>query len=169
MSAEERQQIAEVVGIGAVKYADLCQNRTSDYIFRLGQDAGDERQHGDVHAVRLRPQPQHLPQGRRGRRRAFAPTRRCRSLDTPHERALALQLLRFEEALTAAAAEYQPSVITAYLWDLAKTLQRLLPELPGAEGRDAGAAREPAAAVRPDGAGDPAGPDLLGIRTVERM
>ena len=29
----ERQQIAEAVGIGALKYADLSQNRTSDYTF----------------------------------------------------------------------------------------------------------------------------------------
>ncbi|HEV2949116.1 MAG TPA: arginine--tRNA ligase, partial [Gemmataceae bacterium] len=33
LSAEERQRIAEVVGLGAVKYADLSQNRTSDYVF----------------------------------------------------------------------------------------------------------------------------------------
>ena len=42
-------------------------------------------------------------------------------LDTDHERALAVQLLRLEEALVLAASEYQPSSITAYLWDLAKT------------------------------------------------
>ena len=42
-------------------------------------------------------------------------------LNSPHERALALQLLRLEESLQSAAAEYQPSTITAYLWDLAKT------------------------------------------------
>ena len=42
-------------------------------------------------------------------------------LETPHERALALELLRFPEALENAAAEYQPSAVTAYLWDLAKT------------------------------------------------
>ena len=30
---DERQQIAEAVGIGALKYADLSQNRTSDYVF----------------------------------------------------------------------------------------------------------------------------------------
>ena len=29
----ERQQVAEVVGLGAIKYADLCQNRISDYVF----------------------------------------------------------------------------------------------------------------------------------------
>ena len=31
--SERRQQIAETVGIGALKYADLSQNRTSDYVF----------------------------------------------------------------------------------------------------------------------------------------
>ncbi len=41
-------------------------------------------------------------------------------LGTAHERALALQLLRFSEALEAAAADYRPNVITAYLWDLSK-------------------------------------------------
>ena len=30
---EEKQQLSEVVGIGAVKYADLCQNRVTDYVF----------------------------------------------------------------------------------------------------------------------------------------
>ena len=39
----------------------------------------------------------------------------------PSERALALQLLRFEDALTSAANEYKPNLVTAYLWDLAKS------------------------------------------------
>jgi arginyl-tRNA synthetase len=42
-------------------------------------------------------------------------------LDLPHERALAASMLRLEEALTEAAAEYQPGAVTAYLWDLAKS------------------------------------------------
>jgi arginyl-tRNA synthetase len=33
LSLAERQRVAEVVGIGALKYADLSQNRTSDYVF----------------------------------------------------------------------------------------------------------------------------------------
>src|SRR5207249_780447 len=33
LSEAERRQIAEVVGLGAVKYADLSQNRTTDYVF----------------------------------------------------------------------------------------------------------------------------------------
>jgi arginyl-tRNA synthetase len=41
-------------------------------------------------------------------------------LDTPEERGLALQLLRFEEAITLALFDYKPNQITSYLWDLAK-------------------------------------------------
>ena len=32
-----------------------------------------------------------------------------------------MQILRLEETLVAAAAEYQPNLVTAYLWDLAKS------------------------------------------------
>ena len=33
MDDARRQQVAEAVGIGAIKYADLSQNRTTDYVF----------------------------------------------------------------------------------------------------------------------------------------
>ena len=42
-------------------------------------------------------------------------------VDTPIERSLTVQLLKLEESLLAAVAEYQPSAVTAYLWDVAKT------------------------------------------------
>ena len=76
LTEDEKRRHRRAVGIGAVKYADLSQNRTSDYIFELRQDARHGWQHGDVHAVRLRPLPRHLPQGRRSTRPASAPTRR---------------------------------------------------------------------------------------------
>ena len=43
------------------------------------------------------------------------------SLEKPEERNLALQLVRFQDALTTAAEEYKPNHITSYLWDLAKS------------------------------------------------
>ncbi len=120
LAEEERRQIAEVVGLGAVKYADLSQNRTSDYIFSwekmLAMDGNTATymqyayvrnrgifRKGDEDAARLRANPPAV------------------SLGEPAEQALALQLLRFGEALEAAAAEYKPSAITAYLWDVAKS------------------------------------------------
>ncbi len=119
LSDEERRQIAEVVGLGAVKYADLSQNRTSDYVFTwdkmLAMD-GNTATYMQYAYARIR------SIFRKGNEdpvkyRANPPPV---SLNQPQERALVLQLLRFEEALAAAAAEYKPNFITAYLWDLAK-------------------------------------------------
>jgi arginyl-tRNA synthetase len=116
----ELQEIAEAVGLGAVKYADLSQNRTSDYVFSFAKmlamngNTGTYMQYAYV-------------RNRGIFRKAGADVARYRAdppearLQTPHERALALQLLRLQERLSAAAAEYQPSIVTAYLWDLAKT------------------------------------------------
>jgi arginyl-tRNA synthetase len=120
LSAEELASVHEAVGIGAVKYADLCQNRTTDYVFSwpkmlaMNGNTGTYMQYAYV-------------RNRGIFRKGGMDVERFRSspppaiLDTPHERALAVSLLRLEEALADAAAEYQPSAITAYLWDLAKT------------------------------------------------
>lgn len=123
ISAEEKRQIAEVVGLGAVKYADLSQNRTTDYVFNwdkmLAMDGNTATymqyayarnrsifRKGEEDAARYRSSP---PQP---------------SLGESAERALGLQLLRFPEALEAAAAEYKPSQVTAYLWDVANAYSR---------------------------------------------
>ncbi len=119
LAEDERRQISEVVGIGAVKYADLSQNRATDYKFDFDKmlamngntatymqyayvrNRGIFRK-GGIDPGRFRHQPP-LP-----------------SLESPFERALAVELLRLEEALLLAASEYQPSAITTYLWELAK-------------------------------------------------
>jgi arginyl-tRNA synthetase len=120
LTVEERQQIAEVVGLGAVKYADLSQNRTTDYVFNwdkmLAMD-GNTATYMQYAYARIR-------SIFRKSTEAEEPFRRhppLPYLEQPYERALALQLLRFEETLQAAAAEYKPNIITAYLWDLAKS------------------------------------------------
>jgi arginyl-tRNA synthetase len=120
LSPQERQQLEEAVGIGAVKYADLSQNRNSDYVFNLQKMLAME---GNTATYM-----QYAYVRNRGIfRKGEIQTERFRAdpplpvLETPQERALALALLRLEEGLTAAAAEYQPSAITAYLWDLAKS------------------------------------------------
>ena len=42
-------------------------------------------------------------------------------LDTEEERSLALQILRFDDAIMAAVADLKPNLITGFLWDLGKT------------------------------------------------
>jgi arginyl-tRNA synthetase len=120
LSAAELRRVAEAVGLGAVKYADLSQNRTSDYVFdwnkMLAMDGNTAtymqyafaRVHGIFRKGNV------APEGLRANPPAVL-------LESPYERALAVQLLRLSEALDAAAADYTPNTITAYLWDLAKS------------------------------------------------
>jgi arginyl-tRNA synthetase len=168
LSADEQRQIAEAVGLGAVKYADLGQHRTTDYVFNwdkmLATDGNTATymqyayvrcrgifRKGEVDAARFRSAPP-LP-----------------VLASPHERPLALQLLRFEETLTAAAADYLPHLLTAYLWDLAKAYSVFFTNCPvlKAETPELRDSRLllcdlTARTIRQT-------LDLLGIRTVERM
>jgi arginyl-tRNA synthetase len=168
MSQETLRTIYEVVGLGAVKYADLSQNRASDYkydpdkMMAMDGNTGTYMQYayarnrsifrkGNVDAVSLRTNP--------------APV----ILEKPEERALAAQLLRFEECLTLAAAEYKPSFVTTYLWDLAKTYSGFFQNCPvlKAETPDVRQSRlllsDLTARVIQRGL------DLLGIGVVERM
>ena len=119
LTDDEKTRLYEAVGIGAVKYADLSQNRTSDYKFDFDKMLA---MNGNTAAYM-----QYAYVRNRGIfRKADADVTLYRTtppnvfLESDHERALAVQLLRFEETLHQAAAEYQPSVLTSYLWDTAK-------------------------------------------------
>jgi arginyl-tRNA synthetase len=118
LSSEDERQLAEVVGLGAVKYADLSQNRASDYVFSwdkmLAMD-GNTATYLQYTYTRIRGIFRKADEDQ-GRYRADPP---AVVLEQPPERALALQLVRWPEALVAAAAEYKSSLITAYLWELA--------------------------------------------------
>ena len=54
LDPEQRSRVAEVVGIGAIKYADLSQNRMSDYVFDWDKMLAMNGNTGDLSPVRLR-------------------------------------------------------------------------------------------------------------------
>jgi arginyl-tRNA synthetase len=120
LSDDEKREVYEAIGVGAVKYADLSQNRTSDYKFDLEKMVAMQGNTATYMQYAY-------ARNRSIFRKADANVSLYRTtpppvyLETDYERALVLQLLRLEETLHQAAAEYQPSVITSYLWDLAKT------------------------------------------------
>jgi arginyl-tRNA synthetase len=120
LSDAERRQIHEVVGVGAVKYADLSQNRASNYVFDFDKML---LMNGNTATYMQYAYARNRSIFRKGNEDVarFRVNPPLPTLDNPHERALGLQLLRLEETLTRAAEEYQPSEITSYLWDLAKT------------------------------------------------
>lgn len=117
---QQRQAIAKVVGISALKYADLSQNRTSDYTFsydkmvELKGNTATYLQYGyarvngifrkgeiDIDALRNQPVPFEFTEA--------------------IERELALKLLRFEEALQDVIADYRPNLLANYLFELTQT------------------------------------------------
>jgi arginyl-tRNA synthetase len=168
LSADERRQVAERVGLGAVKYADLSQNRTSDYVFdwdkMLATDGNSATymqyaytrcqgifRKGEIDVSTLRQTPP-VP-----------------SLAMPQERALALQLARFEETTQASAIDFKPNLLTAYLWELARAYSRFFDGCPvlKAESPELRASRLllcdlTARVIRQT-------LELLGIQTMERM
>ena len=97
---------------------------------RLREDARHERQHGHVHAVRLRAGAEHLRQRRRGYRAAPRVPGRQLRWATPAERALAIELLRFGDALALAMVDYRPNQLTAYLFDLANSFSTFYEKCP---------------------------------------
>jgi arginyl-tRNA synthetase len=118
-STEMRRQIAEAVGIGALKYADLSQNRTSDYVFdydkMLAMNGNTatymQNAYARVCGIFIKGQA----------RLGDTPLKSARTIaaQEPTERALALGALQFPEAIDLVLADYRPNQLTAYLFELA--------------------------------------------------
>jgi arginyl-tRNA synthetase len=168
LSDAERQNIARVVGLGAVKYADLSQNRTSDYVFNWDKMLATD---GNTATYMQYAYARNRSIFREGNEdetqfRADPPPV---SLDQPQERALALQLLRFPEGLDVAAGDYRPSAITAYLWDLSKSFSAFYQSCPVLKAKTPALRRSRLLLCDLTARTIQKGLDLLGIRTVERM
>jgi arginyl-tRNA synthetase len=168
LTPEQRQQIAEVVGIGALKYADLSQNRTSDYTFSYDKMLlmnGNTATYMQYSYARVR---SIFAKGGFDPAAVRASGARI-ALSHPAERSLGLQLLRFAEALADTEADYMPHHLTSYLFDLAKSYSAFFENCPvlKAETEELRASRLllcdlTARTIR-------TGLDLLGIQVVEKM
>jgi len=129
LSEEQRQLNAERIGIGAIKYADLSHNRTSDYVFSydkmlaMNGNTASYMQYsyarvrsifekGDVDVDSLRTDDGTI------------------RLTHPTERALALALLQFSETLGRVATDYRPNHLTAYLFELASAYSKFFENCP---------------------------------------
>lgn len=129
MPEAQQREVARAVGIGAVKYADLSQNPQSlvtfswDKALALEGNSAPYLQyaHARIRSVRDRYAaefPDHPADA--------APVR----LDAPVERDLALRLGRFGDAVARAAAQYKPSILADYLFDLAQHYSSFYQNLP---------------------------------------
>jgi len=126
LSPEETLEIGRKVGIGAVKYADLCKTRTNDYVFNwdgMLSFEGNTAPYLQYAYTRVRSifrkagvQPDSLTG-------AIA-------VAEPEEQALAIKLLQFSEALEQVSRDAMPHLLCTYLYDLASLYMRFYEACP---------------------------------------
>lgn len=126
LSAQERKEVARKVGIGAVKYADLCKTRTNDYMFNWDSMLSFEGntapylqyaytriqsifRKADVNSAELNYQ---------------------LSLSTDEEKQLALKCLQCSEVLEQIADDAFPHILCTYLYELASVFMRFYEACP---------------------------------------
>jgi arginyl-tRNA synthetase len=118
LSESQRREIARVVGIGGLKYADLLPNRQSDYVFSWDKMLalnGNTAPYLQYAYARIRAI---------FRKAAAEPGiadmgAAAVSLATPEELSLGRNLLNFPMVLEAMGSEYRPNYLCNYLYDLA--------------------------------------------------
>ena len=166
LSEEERREIARVIGLGAVKYADLLPHRQGDYVFswdRMLSFQGNTAPYLQNAFVRIRSI---------FRKLAEAGEVWCGgaplALEQPTEVALGKKLLQFGEVLPLALEEHRPNLLANYLYELANTFHAFYEACPVLKSGGAQrAARlelcEVSARLLKTGLG------LLGIEVPERM
>jgi len=111
----QRRRIAHVVGIGALKYADLSQNRNSDYVFnwdRMLSLEGNTAPYMQYAYARVK---SIFRRGGIVEAELNGPIR----IETPEERRLGLALGRFEETIALVARDGLPHLLCSYLYELA--------------------------------------------------
>ena len=124
------------MGIGALKYADLSQNRTSDYVFSYDKMLamnGNTATYMQYAYARVR---SIFAKGDVDVDSAARPASRRFELGSPAERALALELLASPRRSADVAADYRPNQLTAYLFELANRYSTLLRAVPRAQGAE---------------------------------
>jgi arginyl-tRNA synthetase len=113
---DDRAAVARMIGIGAVKYADLSTDRVKDYLFDLDRmvsfdgNTGPYLQYAHARICSIF-------------RRAGVERASVRGLpivlDTPQERTLALRLLAYPTAIDVTIDTYSPHKLCTYVYELA--------------------------------------------------
>ena len=114
----ERREIAQIVGVGSVQYADLSQNRTSDYVFSWDKMISLE---GNTAAYLLYALARIRSIFRRHGLECGDPAAEAGAdaLRTPGEIALARKLVKFADAVRLATETLRPHFLCLYLYELA--------------------------------------------------
>jgi arginyl-tRNA synthetase len=168
LSPERRREVAEAIGIGALKYADLSQNRTSDYVFSydkmlaMNGNTATYMQYAYARSSSIFAKGGIDPAELRARSPEI-------HLEHEAERALSLALARFSEAIDLALEDYRPNALTSYLFDLANRYSTLFEQCPVLKAETEVARQTRLVLCDLTARTIQQGLSLLGIRVVERM
>jgi len=166
MPADELEKLANAVGIGAVKYADLSKNRTTDYIFDWDNMLAFE---GNTAPYMQYAYTRVLSVFRKAEIDESVLANASVVITEDREAQLAARLLQFEETLNVVAREGTPHVMCSYLYDLAGLFSGFYEHCPilTAESDETRLSRLKLAQLTAKTL--KTGLDTLGIETVERM
>ncbi len=165
---EERRTVAERIGIGAIKYADLAHNRTSDYKFsydKMLAMTGNTAAYMQYSYARVSSIFDKGAVDPAALRLSDAPI----VLDHAAERALAVAILQFSEALDRVVADYRPNNLTDYLFDLASKYASFFENCPVLKAETDALRTSRLVLCDLTARTLQRGLNLLGIETVERM
>ncbi len=115
LSAADRHAVAKAVGIGAIKYADLRQDRTTDYIFNWDRMLSFEGNTGPYLQYTYARICSIL---RKARQEVSAAPAGAIILTEPQEIALAKKLLAFASAVDSVVRDLRPHHLCYYLYEL---------------------------------------------------
>ncbi|HVO28662.1 MAG TPA: arginine--tRNA ligase [Candidatus Paceibacterota bacterium] len=164
LSDAEKDEVAEAVGIGALKYNDLRENRMTDIVFdwdKMLDFTGDSAPYLQYTYARLKSVLRKAE--RSAARRSFA------GLDSEDELALMRKIFGFPNAVARAGELYATSILAAYLYNLAVAANKFYETTPILKDESASrrASRLALAAIAARTLAD--GLALLGIKTPERI
>ena len=166
LSEQEKADVIEAVGIGSVKYADLSKNRTTDYVFdwdNMLSFEGNTAPYMQYAYTRIR------SIFNRSQIALSEVEQAQLSITDEKERALAIKLLQFEEAVQVVGKDGTPHVLCAYLYELAGAFSSFYEHCPilNHDDQQVKLSRLKLALLTERTLKQ--GLDLLGIKTVEKM
>jgi arginyl-tRNA synthetase len=129
---KQKDEIARAVGIGAVKYADYSNNRTSDYVFSFDKMLameGNTAPYMQYAYARIK-SIERKAETKGVKIEDELADIKTLSLTEPAELNLGKHLIRYGEAVEAATSDYRPNYLTSYLYDLAQKFSAFYTDCP---------------------------------------
>ncbi len=163
LNAEQQRYLSNAIGIGAVKYADLSKNRTTDYVFdwdSMLSFEGNTAPYIQYAYARI---------SSLFRRASSTQVSGPLTLSDEKERDLAIRLVQFEETLQRVARDGTPHMMCAYLYDLAGAFSTFYAACPILNAQDPAQTASRLKLAELTARTLKAGLNTLGIETPEQM